>query len=109
MQLLLPLYWLLHSVAAFRAAYELVVRPTYWAKTEHGMTRRCGASLCSGADGGGAGQAPYRLRSRSDVSISGVLPEMRSASTRPEPAAMVQPSVPWPVLRIEVGQLRACR
>ena len=30
---------------------------------------------------------------------SGVLPLTRSASTRPEPQAMVQPSVPCPVLR----------
>lgn len=38
-QLLLPLYWVLHTVAAGRAAYELFARPHYWAKTEHGRTR----------------------------------------------------------------------
>lgn len=38
-QLLLPAYWLLHSVAAVRALWELVTRPYFWAKTEHGRTR----------------------------------------------------------------------
>lgn len=39
-QALLPLYWLLHSIAAMRAAVELVERPSYWAKTTHGVTRK---------------------------------------------------------------------
>jgi hypothetical protein len=38
-QLLLPIYWVLHSVAAVRAAYELMTRPYFWGKTEHGRTR----------------------------------------------------------------------
>ena len=38
-QLALPFYWVLHTLAAARAAYELFARPYYWAKTEHGRTR----------------------------------------------------------------------
>lgn len=38
-QLGLPLYWILHSIAALRAAYELLTRPYFWGKTEHGRTR----------------------------------------------------------------------
>jgi len=38
-QLGLPLYWLLHSIATVRALHELLVRPYFWAKTEHGRTR----------------------------------------------------------------------
>ncbi len=38
-QLLLPLYWLLHAVAAIRAAVELIARPYFWSKTRHGETR----------------------------------------------------------------------
>jgi cellulose synthase/poly-beta-1,6-N-acetylglucosamine synthase-like glycosyltransferase len=38
-QLALPLYWLLHSVAAVLALVELVVNPHFWAKTTHGKTR----------------------------------------------------------------------
>jgi cellulose synthase/poly-beta-1,6-N-acetylglucosamine synthase-like glycosyltransferase len=37
-QILLPLYWVLHSVAAVRAAFDLLKRPHHWAKTEHGLT-----------------------------------------------------------------------
>ena len=38
-QLLLPFYWLLHSFAAVRALAELLLRPHFWAKTEHGRTQ----------------------------------------------------------------------
>ena len=38
-QLLLPVYWLLHTVAALRAARELITNPVHWAKTTHGVTR----------------------------------------------------------------------
>jgi cellulose synthase/poly-beta-1,6-N-acetylglucosamine synthase-like glycosyltransferase len=35
--LLAPLYWLLMSGAAWKAAAQLVVRPHYWEKTAHGL------------------------------------------------------------------------
>ena len=34
--LVFPFYWLLHSVASFRALTQLITRPHYWEKTEHG-------------------------------------------------------------------------
>lgn len=37
-QILLPFYWVLTSIAAIRALYELIVRPYFWAKTPHGLT-----------------------------------------------------------------------
>lgn len=36
----LPLYWLLHSLATMQAALQLVRRPSFWAKTEHGRTQQ---------------------------------------------------------------------
>lgn len=36
--LLAPLYWLLQSVAALKALYQLVFRPFFWEKTVHGLT-----------------------------------------------------------------------
>ncbi len=33
-----PFYWLLHMLASFRAVKELVLRPHYWDKTEHGVS-----------------------------------------------------------------------
>ena len=38
-QLLLPAYWLLHSVATLLATIELLTAPTHWSKTRHGVTR----------------------------------------------------------------------
>ena len=37
--LLMPVHWLLLSVAAWYALYELVRNPYHWDKTEHGLAR----------------------------------------------------------------------
>lgn len=39
-QLFQPIYWMLHSLAAIRAAIQLIRDPFYWGKTEHGQTRK---------------------------------------------------------------------
>lgn len=36
--ILQPFYWVLHSVAAYKAAWQLVTMPHYWEKTEHGTS-----------------------------------------------------------------------
>jgi cellulose synthase/poly-beta-1,6-N-acetylglucosamine synthase-like glycosyltransferase len=36
--LLNPLYWLLHSLAAYKALWQLIRRPHYWEKTVHGLS-----------------------------------------------------------------------
>ena len=36
--LLNPVYWLLHSVAAYKALWQLITKPHYWEKTEHGLS-----------------------------------------------------------------------
>lgn len=40
--LLFPFYWVLHSIASFRAVWELIKRPHYWEKTEHGVSKMLG-------------------------------------------------------------------
>jgi cellulose synthase/poly-beta-1,6-N-acetylglucosamine synthase-like glycosyltransferase len=59
MQLLVPAYWVLHSIAAVLAARELIVAPTSWAKTTHGVTRvaRTGSIPAFGRSGRVAAQA----------------------------------------------------
>lgn len=58
----LPLYWMLLSLAAWRALVELVRRPHFWRKTEHGVARRAaGAALRPGVRTGAA--APPQPRS----------------------------------------------
>jgi cellulose synthase/poly-beta-1,6-N-acetylglucosamine synthase-like glycosyltransferase len=34
-----PLYWVLHSIASFKALWQLIFRPHYWEKTSHGMSQ----------------------------------------------------------------------
>jgi len=35
--LLSPLYWVLISLAAWKAVWQLIVKPHYWEKTVHGL------------------------------------------------------------------------
>ena len=49
-QLLLPVYWMLHSVAVVLALVELVVFPHFWAKTAHGKTKLHRAPLAQRRD-----------------------------------------------------------
>ncbi len=37
--LLNPIYWILHSVAAYKALWQLLFRPYYWEKTNHGISK----------------------------------------------------------------------
>ena len=37
--LLMPVYWGLLSLAAWRALIQLITRPYHWEKTEHGLAR----------------------------------------------------------------------
>jgi cellulose synthase/poly-beta-1,6-N-acetylglucosamine synthase-like glycosyltransferase len=66
--LLMPLHWLLLSLAAWRALYQLVRNPYYWEKTEHGLARtsrlaaeRDAAIVRMNLKGSGAGR-PRRPR-----------------------------------------------
>ncbi|OGT38292.1 MAG: hypothetical protein A3F12_05275 [Gammaproteobacteria bacterium RIFCSPHIGHO2_12_FULL_38_14] len=34
-----PIYWLLISIASYRALYQLFFNPSYWDKTEHGISK----------------------------------------------------------------------
>jgi cellulose synthase/poly-beta-1,6-N-acetylglucosamine synthase-like glycosyltransferase len=36
---LFPFYWILHSIASFLALMELITKPFYWDKTEHGLSK----------------------------------------------------------------------
>jgi cellulose synthase/poly-beta-1,6-N-acetylglucosamine synthase-like glycosyltransferase len=43
--LLNPAYWMLHSIASFKALGQLFTRPYYWEKTTHGLTRHPASTL----------------------------------------------------------------
>ncbi len=36
--LLNPIYWILHSLGAYKALWQLIFKPYYWEKTTHGLT-----------------------------------------------------------------------
>lgn len=50
--LLNPVYWVLHSVAAYKALYQLFVRPFYWEKTMHGISKELARETRSNPRGG---------------------------------------------------------
>jgi hypothetical protein len=36
---LMPFYWVLHSIAAWRALGQLITKPSHWEKTPHGLSK----------------------------------------------------------------------
>ncbi len=52
--LLAPAYWVLHSVAAYKAFWQLLLRPHYWEKTQHGTSTATQAALAAIATPSGA-------------------------------------------------------
>jgi cellulose synthase/poly-beta-1,6-N-acetylglucosamine synthase-like glycosyltransferase len=38
--MLVPLYWIMMSIAAVKAGFQLVVTPSFWEKTVHGLTEK---------------------------------------------------------------------
>ena len=34
-----PIYWIMHSIAAYKGLYQLIVKPFYWEKTNHGLSK----------------------------------------------------------------------
>ncbi len=61
--LLLPAYWVLHSVAAWRAVWHLLVKPDVWEKTPHGLAA---AARASGGVPASVGSSPAYAR-RSEI------------------------------------------
>lgn len=45
--LLTPVYWFLHSYAAWRAAFQMVTSPHGWEKTPHGLTEEYESNIAS--------------------------------------------------------------
>jgi cellulose synthase/poly-beta-1,6-N-acetylglucosamine synthase-like glycosyltransferase len=37
--LLNPIYWLMHSIAAYKGLWQLITKPFYWEKTNHGLSK----------------------------------------------------------------------
>ncbi|HJK87462.1 MAG TPA: hypothetical protein QKA14_01220 [Candidatus Megaira endosymbiont of Hartmannula sinica] len=37
--LIWPLYFILHTIAAYYSLYDIMIRPFYWSKTDHGISK----------------------------------------------------------------------
>jgi cellulose synthase/poly-beta-1,6-N-acetylglucosamine synthase-like glycosyltransferase len=44
-----PLYWLMHSAAAYKGLWQLIYKPFYWEKTNHGLSKLSSASAVNTA------------------------------------------------------------
>jgi hypothetical protein len=71
--LLMPVHWLLLSLAAWRALWQFIVAPHLWEKTEHGLAKHSRRNARTAA----ALLALERELSR--LQREGALPEMRNA------------------------------
>ncbi|MDN3205154.1 glycosyltransferase family 2 protein [Algoriphagus sediminis] len=40
-----PFYWLMHSISAYKGLIQLVTKPFYWEKTNHGLTKSSKTSV----------------------------------------------------------------
>jgi cellulose synthase/poly-beta-1,6-N-acetylglucosamine synthase-like glycosyltransferase len=88
--LLSPLYWLLHSIASYKAAWQLLTKPFYWEKTQHGLSAH--------VQGGSAGPAAAPEREQAPVP-AGSGRHAATAATRQVPwrdVAGPQDDVPTP-------------
>jgi hypothetical protein len=41
---LVPIYWVMMSIAALKATWQLIVTPSFWEKTAHGLDSEYGAN-----------------------------------------------------------------
>ena len=53
-----PVYWLLHSVASYKALWQLITRPHYWEKTTHGISALSASEAAAAVPGPAAAPAP---------------------------------------------------
>jgi len=79
--LLMPLYWLMLSLAAWRAFYQLLRDPYRWEKTEHGLAKT--SRLAGHGERRPAVAANQRYRFKSVAASSGRRLRLNGATKRP--------------------------
>ena len=62
--LMMPLYWLLISAGAYKAIFQLMMRPFHWEKTDHGLSRLTALQLARVHHPAGAAPQPPRAERR---------------------------------------------
>ena len=84
----IPLHWLLLSLAAWRALFQLIHDPQQWEKTEHGLAKTSRIGLHRGS-------APYPHHSR----------RVWSSTASGAPMSPAQPVAPMKIIRTARGPL----
>jgi cellulose synthase/poly-beta-1,6-N-acetylglucosamine synthase-like glycosyltransferase len=76
--LLNPVYWLLHSVASYKALWQLITRPHYWEKTTHGISALSAAEAAAAVPGrAGTADAPGGAPAPAARPVAGDVPQPR--------------------------------
>jgi len=45
-----PIYWIMHSISAYKGLWQLIYNPFYWEKTNHGLTKVSHSASASAAN-----------------------------------------------------------
>jgi len=74
-----PVYWLLHSVASYKALWQLITRPHYWEKTTHGISALSASEAAAAAVSGhpAAANAPGDPTQAAARPVAGDVPRPR--------------------------------
>jgi len=93
--LLIPLYWVMMSLAAVKAVWQLVATPTFWEKTVHGLHLRPRDESSKVPTAAGAGTGACRA-SPLDRAVASVPVDPRAVA-RPTtaPAVAIAPREEW--------------
>ncbi|WP_200939009.1 glycosyltransferase [Modestobacter sp. Leaf380] len=96
--LLSPFYWMLHSVASYKAAWQLVTKPFYWEKTQHGLTSHTQDDGADGAHGDPAEDHP------TEATADGAGPAPDGSPPSPPPAPHEAASAVPALTRVPAAQ-----
>lgn len=91
--LLIPFYWMMISTAAFIAFFQLIFKPHYWEKTQHGLHLQ--ASHSSSLTGTDVTQEMEAITS--EMQASSALPTTPLPATNGSPTQPALPTTPLPV------------
>ena len=84
--LLSPFYWMLHSIASYKAAWQLVTKPFYWEKTQHGLTSHTQDDAADAADAADRSDATDRSDVADAVTTSCPVDAVAAAPVPARPA-----------------------
>jgi glycosyltransferase XagB len=83
--LLNPVYWIMHSIASYKALWQLITRPHYWEKTTHGIS-----ALAASAAPAAAQAAPLQGAQAAAAGAPAAVPD---GAARPDARDIPQPRV----------------